>query len=138
MANPHTRDYPWRPGNSYQLVISRDTELGAGWWSGKVIDQGTSTRVRSLFSPGERLSGLMVWTEAFCRCEAPPVAAIWSQPNMRLADGETLRPEAVRLTYQSEDNGGCSNSDCYQLPHGLAQITGVTRTSQEGAVLTWP
>ncbi|CAN5852623.1 MAG: hypothetical protein LC739_09765 [Actinobacteria bacterium] len=139
MANPHTRDYPWRPGIPYRLVISKDGERGEGWWKGSVIDleQEIQTEVRSLFSPGDALVGLMVWTEAFCRCEAPPVAAIWSSPSAVAVDGAALRPEGVSLTYQSESSGGCANTDSYELPHGLAQVTGVTRTNQAGAVLRW-
>ncbi|MGI8518479.1 MAG: hypothetical protein ACR2ME_09105 [Acidimicrobiia bacterium] len=139
MGNPHTRDYPWRPGSPYRLVIEKDGERGSGWWKGSVIDldHEIQTEVRSLFSPGDALGGLMVWTEAFCRCEAPPVAAIWSSPSAVAVDGATLRAEAVSLTYQSESSGGCANTDAYELPHGLAQVTGVTRTNQAGAVLRW-
>ena len=139
MNNPHTRDYLWRPGSPYRLVVSQDRERGAGWWAGSVIDleRQSPTMVRSLFSPGDRLTGLMVWTEAFCRCEAPPVAAIWSRPAALGDDGASWRPEAVSLTYQSEIDGGCANTDAYELPHGIAQVTGVTRTNQPGAVLLW-
>lgn len=137
--NPHTRDYPWRAGSPYRLQITRDTERGAGWWAGSVVDleRQSSTTVRSLFSTGELLTGLMVWTEAFCRCDAPPVAAIWSTPSALGIDGTVFRPEAVSLTYQSETDGGCANTDAYELPHGIAQVTGVTRTNQPGAVLPW-
>jgi hypothetical protein len=80
---------------------------------------------------------MMVWTEAFCRCEDYPVAAIWTDPLALDIDGVAIRPDSVRLTYQSETNGGCSNTDSYVLPQGLAQVTGVTRTNQEGSTLPW-
>jgi hypothetical protein len=138
-ANPHTRDFEWTAGSRYRLTITRDLGLGSGWWAGSISDmgEGTTRVIRSLYSTGDRLTSVMVWTEAFCRCEAPPAAAIWSDPRTILIDGSESRPSSARLTYQSEANGGCSNSDSYVLPHGIAQVTGVTRTNQDQAVLEW-
>ncbi|CAN5272815.1 hypothetical protein BH18ACT5_BH18ACT5_01050 [soil metagenome] len=140
MGNPHTRDYPWRPGSPYRLAISPDKDRGEGWWTGTVVDleQQIETKIRSLFSAGERLAQAIVWTEAFCRCDAPPVAAIWSAPFGRRRDGELFYPDAMSLTYQAEGDGGCSNTDSYLLPHGFAQVTGVTRTNQAGSLLRRP
>lgn len=140
MGNPHTRDYGWRSGSPYRLRIEADVERGAGWWEGSVLDleREVRTRVRSLFVPSCWLTSCVIWTEAFCRCDAPPVAAIWTSPFGRRTDGDSFHPEAMRLSYQSERDGGCSNTDSYLLPHGVAQVTGVTRTNPVGSVLPWP
>jgi hypothetical protein len=140
LSNPHTRDYPWESGRPYRLAVAADRARGEGWWSGSIVDvdRGIETEVRSLYSQGHWLADAMVWTEAFCRCDAPPVVALWSDPLGVRLDGSLHRPEAVSLTYQRESDGGCSNTDSYELGGGLAQVTGVTRTNQAGAVLRWP
>jgi len=139
-GNPHTRDYQWRPGARYRLRVAPDPDLAPGWWAGSVteMETGVVTVVRSLQGGGDRLVGAMVWTEAFCRCEASPAAAIWSEPRGSLKNGDVYRPQSAELTFQSEADGGCDNTAVYGLPHGLAQVTGVTRTHPRGALVDWP
>lgn len=138
IGNPHTRAYSWTEGNSYRLNIGIDSQLGPGWWRGAITDlaTGEERHVRSLKSPGNRLVAVMTWTEAFCRCDAPPVAVIWSNAVGVTPEGVDYLPEGCSTTYQSESDGGCSNSDSRALPHGIAQITGVPRTNPPGTVLS--
>ncbi|MGH8923885.1 MAG: hypothetical protein ACRDWA_04470 [Acidimicrobiia bacterium] len=137
IGNPHTMAYPWRAGNSYRLSISIDPELGAGWWRGAVSDLGSGEErhVRSLYGPGDRLIAAMTWTEAFCRCDAQPVAVIWSNAAGVSLEGIEYQPESCSTTYQSESDGGCSSGDSRALPHGVTQITGVLRTNPSGTIL---
>ena len=139
IGNPHTRAYPWRQGSSYRLSIGGDEELGPGWWRGAITDLATGEErsVRSLRSPGDRLVGAMTWTEAFCRCDAEPMAVIWSNPGGITTEGVEFRAEFCSTTYQAESDGGCSNTDSRSLPFGIAQITGVSRTNPAGTLLPW-
>jgi hypothetical protein len=134
LGNPHTRNFPWRPGSGYRLRIRPD---GTGWWAGDVTDlaTATTTRIRSLRSAGEGLSLVMVWSEVFARCDDPPAVAIWSDPAGVAIDGSPWRPDSYSVTYQREEDGGCSNTDVVVLPHGVGQFTGVTRTTPPGAVI---
>ncbi|MGH8957159.1 MAG: hypothetical protein ACRDVK_00630, partial [Acidimicrobiia bacterium] len=137
--NPHTRAYRWVEGSSYRLSIGVDTDLGSGWWRGAITDlsTGEERHVRSLHGLGDRLIAMMTWTEAFCRCDAEPVAVIWSNPSGVTTDGVEYRAETCTTTYQPESDGGCSNSDSLALPHGVTQITGVTRSNPPGTILPW-
>jgi hypothetical protein len=137
LGNPHTRAYPWRQGKPYRLTIAADPELGSGWWRGSITDLGSGEvrKIRSLRSPGDRLHAVMTWTESFCRCDAEPAAVIWSDPFGVTLTGADYRPTSASTTYQSEADGGCSNSDSHNLPHGIAQITGVARTNPPGSIL---
>lgn len=139
IGNPHTRAYPWRQGSSYRLTIEGDRDLGPGWWRGAVTDleTGEEQAVRSLHSPGDRLVAAMTWTEAFCRCDAEPVAVIWSNPSGVTTSGDDYVAESCSTTYQSEPDGGCSNTDSRALPYGITQITGVSRTNPPGTLLPW-
>ena len=140
LDNPHTRSYSWHEGETYRLAIGPDQERGPGWWRGVVIETSTgkTTHIRSLHGGGEHLAAPMVWTEAFCRCDAEPAAVIWARPSGVAIGGEIFRPLSARCNYQSEENGGCSNSDSRVLPHGLCQFTGVGRTNPTGTELDWP
>ncbi|HKZ19787.1 MAG TPA: hypothetical protein VJQ57_06715 [Acidimicrobiia bacterium] len=139
IGNPHTRSYPWLQGNSYRLTISSDRERGPGWWRGAITDLESEEElvVRSLQSPGDRLVAAMTWTEAFCRCDAEAAAVIWSNPGGITVDGDEFGVESASTTYQSEADGGCSNTDSRALPYGITQITGVSRTNPPGTLLPW-
>jgi hypothetical protein len=132
LDNPHTRNFEWIAGVPYRLRIY---PAGDGRWSGEVSSGSGTVTVRSLYGGGDRLVGPMVWSEVFARCEAPPSAVAWSQPAGRLLDGSPWEPDSYGVTYQREEEGGCSNTDVVVLPHGVAQITGVTRTAPPGSVL---
>ena len=134
LANPHTRDYPWRPGVAYRLRI---VAAAPGRWAGEVtdFDAGTTTRVRTLSAEGEGLSLVLVWSEVFARCDDPPAVAVWSDPAGVAIDGSPWRPDSYSVTYQREEDGGCSNTDVVVLPHGVGQFTGVTRRTPPGTVI---
>jgi hypothetical protein len=134
LDNPHTRDFPWSPGVDYRLRIHSDRP---GWWVGEVTNPATAvtTTVRELNGGGDRLVVPMVWSEIFARCDASPSAAVWSRPTGVMLDGSAWHPDSYRVTYQREEDGGCSNTDVAVLPHGVGQITGVARVTPAGAVI---
>lgn len=134
LDNPHTRDFPWLPESDYLLRIRSSKP---GWWAGEVTDLGTgvTTVVRSLNGGGDRLALPMIWSEVFAQCDAPPSAVVWSRPEGVLLDGAIWRPDSYSVTYQREEDGGCSNTSVAVLPHGVAQITGVSRVTPAGAVI---
>ncbi|MGH9250815.1 MAG: hypothetical protein ACRD0W_15010, partial [Acidimicrobiales bacterium] len=102
-GNPNTRDLWWSPAQSYTLTIERAAE---GGWAGTV----GGVRVRRLAVGGDRLDGLMVWSEVFARCDAPPVAVRWSGFRATTTDGQIVAPVAVHVNYQRHADGGCENS----------------------------
>lgn len=134
LDNPHTRDFSWSPGVDYRLRIYSERP---SWWVGEVTNvvTGVTTVVRSLNGGGDRLVVPMVWSEIFARCDAPPSGSVWSRPLGILLDGSVWQPDSYRVTYQREDDGGCSNTNVAVLPHGVAQITGVSRVTPTGALI---
>ena len=137
LGNVNTRDYPWTPEQKYRLRIHGDEP---GWWAGEVTNLATdvTTMVRRLRSDGEGLTLAMVWSEVFARCDAPSAAAVWSDPAGVTLDGRPWRPGTYSITYQREEDGGCSNTDVRVLPNGVGQFTGVTRTTPPGTVIPIP
>jgi hypothetical protein len=127
-GNPNTRDLWWEPGQSYALTIERAAE---GGWGGSV----GGVRVRTLEAGGDRLSGLMVWSEVFARCDAPPVAVRWSGFRAVTTDGRVVAPVAVHVNYQSRQDGGCDNSTVLARGDAVRQITGTERLVPQGARL---
>ena len=135
LGNVNTRDYPWVPEQSYRLRIRA---ADPGWWAGEVTDLMTNvtTPVRSLRSAGEGLTLAMVWSEIFAPCDAPSVVAVWSDPAGVTLDGRPWRGESYSITYQSEADGGCSNTDARVLPNGVGQFTGLARTTPAGMIIS--
>ena len=135
LGNANTRDYPWAPERRYRLRIRADEP---GWWAGEVTDvaAGDTTVVRTLRADGDGLTLAMVWSEVFARCDAPPVAAVWSEPAGVTIDGRPWRPQSFSITYQREEDGGCSNTDVRKLPGGVGQFTGIARTTPPGSVIS--
>lgn len=123
-GNANTRDFAWRPRTAYRLTIDVD-----GTGSVTELDGGAeqTTVVRRLDVPGaSRLVHPVVWSEVFARCDDPATAVRWSD----------LTPPATALhaTYQSYENGGCTNTD---IDHGadgatITQRTNAERTTPEG------
>ena len=134
LANVNTRDYWWEPEQEYRLRIRAEEP---GWWAGEVTDlvTGVTTPVRRLHSPGEGLTLAIVWSEVFARCDAPPAVAVWSDPAGVTLDGRSWRPQSYSITYQREEDGGCSNTDVRALPSGVGQFTGMRRTTLHGSVI---
>lgn len=135
LGNVNTRDFPWAPEEKYRLRIRVDEP---GWWAGEVTSLATNvtTLVRRLRSDGEGLTLAMVWSEVFARCDAPSAVAVWSDPAGLTLDGRPWRPETYSITYQREEDGGCSNTDVRVLPTGVGQFTALTRTTPAGSVLS--
>ena len=127
-GNPNTRDLWWEPGEPHTLKIGPAAE---GGWSGTV----DGVRVRRLAAGGDRLSALMVWSEVFARCDAPPVAARWSGFRAITAQGRVLTPVAVLVNYQSRVDGGCDNSTALVHGDAVRQITGSERLVPQGTRL---
>jgi hypothetical protein len=127
-GNPNTRDLWWEPGRSYTLTIGPAAE---GGWAGTI----DGVRVRRLDAGGDRLSGLMVWSEVFARCDAPPVAARWSGFRAITTEGRVVAPVAVQVNYQSRADGGCDNSTVLTNGDAVSQITGTERLVPQGARL---
>lgn len=135
LDNPNTRDYAWETGVRYRFRIAR-SEVG---WRGTVtnLDTGGATDVRDLLAGGTHLSGPMVWTEAFCRCEHPPVVARWSDLAAE-RDGRPVPVAGVRVSYQTHAQGGCSNTTVRPDGDGFLQVTGSGREVDPGTLLPVP
>jgi hypothetical protein len=133
--DPNTRDYPWRQGVRYNLRISR----AADGWLGEItdLDVGRTDTIRTLLAGGDRLGGLVVWSEIFAACTDTSARVRWSDLQARTAAGEIVRPTSVRLTFP-DPQGACPNNDTVFTPDGLLQITNTVRTARHGAVLPVP
>lgn len=131
--DPNTRDYPWEPRRCYELRVLR----GGSGWRGEVTDlsTGETTVVRELHAPGDRLTSPMVWSEVFARCDAPSTAVRWSAFRVVTRDGERVRPDGLRVNYQSHADGGCANTDVRLDGDGVLQVTGTDRSTPQGSVL---
>ncbi|HPG15456.1 MAG TPA: hypothetical protein PK434_12340, partial [Microthrixaceae bacterium] len=149
LGNPNTRDMRWRPGEPYRLTIARAEPTGAAptgaaptgavRWRGSVTDSsGTTTVVRDLFVEGDRIAGVVMWSEVFARCEHPSVGVRWSDPTAVTVDGRVVPIPRVSVNYQSHADGGCANTDSRPDAVGVAQWTAVTRTVAQGTVLAVP
>jgi hypothetical protein len=129
-GNPNTRDLWWEPGQPYTLTIEA---AGEGGWAASV----GGVRVRRLVAGGDRLDGLMVWSEVFALCDAPPVAVRWSGFRATTS-GRVLAPVAVHVNYQSRADGGCDNSTALADGDAVRQLTGTERLVPQGARLSLP
>jgi hypothetical protein len=131
--DPNTRDYPWQEAWPYRLRISR----GAQGWLAEVTDgvSGVTTPIRELHAGGDRLTGLVVWSEVFCSCHDPTVVVRWSDPVAERADGTVVRPPSVGATFPRE---GCPNTDSVADAVGILQVTHTPRRTRDGASLAVP
>ena len=131
--DPNTRDYPWQEGSPYRLRIAR----GGHGWSASITDTvtGVATVIRELHAGGDRLTGLVVWSEVFSSCHDPTVVVRWSEPVAERADGSTVRPRSVGLTFPRE---GCPNTDSAADASGILQVTHTPRRAADGSSLAVP
>jgi hypothetical protein len=127
-GNPNTRDLWWDPGQSYTLTIERAAE---GGWVGAV----GGVPVRTLEAGGDRLDALMVWSEVFAPCDAPPLAVRWSGFRATTTQGRVVAPVAVHVNYQRRAEGGCDNSTALADGDTVRQITGTQRLVPQGTRL---
>lgn len=141
-GNPHTRDLSWRPAVPYVLRVTRRADVpappGCTAWRGTVSGPGGEVVVRDLYPSGDRVAGVIMWSEVFARCDDPSVAVRWSRPGVLLADGSALRPSACTTSYQSHPDGGCANTDQFADGTGLVQATNRPRATPPGAVVPVP
>lgn len=140
--NPNTRDFPWQLGHRYRLEVTPapDAPEGLKAWRGTVddLDGGARQVVRDLYTRGEYLHSPVVWSEVFARCEHPSVVVRWSDLSATTASGEELRPQHVRVAYQTRADGGCDNTSVGLDELGILQITAVQREVPQAAVLPVP
>ncbi len=131
--NINTRDYMWFPNRRYRHRIYRSPDRG---WRGSITDleTGEVTVVRDLWIEADSLTNPMVWSEVFADCDDPSVLVRWTDLEAITAAGEVFRPNAVRLNYQTYENGGCANTDT-AVDGGVDADTGsrgfVQRTTTE-------
>jgi hypothetical protein len=92
-------------------------------------------RVRTLAAGGDRLFALMVWSEVFAPCDAPPLAVRWSAFRATTAPGRVVAPVAVHVNYQRHEDGGCDNSTALADGGAVRQITGTERLVPQGTRL---
>ena len=144
--DPNTLAYPWQPSRQYRFRIFRSPEI-AGAWRSEVTDlsSGLSTTVRDLLPEAgfagsdSYLTGPIVWSEVFADCDAPSVTVRWSDLSAVDEAGTVSRPAAVRVNYQSPEEGGCSNTTVVMdEAGGLLQVTNVPRIVRQGVRLALP
>lgn len=164
LSNPHTRNFDWRPSTPYRLHIARapeEDQPGAGQrlgavtaWRGSITDltTGVSTVVRDLYPAGDRLVGVVMWSEVFARCDDPSAAVRWSRAEATRLDGSRVRPSGFSVNYQADHDGGCANTDSSPDSSfdpgatgevaadahggfGIVQRTGVARCTAQGDVI---
>ncbi len=162
LHNPHTRDFGWVPCRPYRLKVEpapaqdqpdrehRGSVLTA--WRGSLTDltTGECTVVRDLHAWGDRIAGVIMWSEVFARCDDPQVAVRWSDATVTGTDGRTRRPGSFRVNYQAPGDGGCANTTSQpdsgfrhdggvvgtgQGGFGVLQVTNAERTTPQGAVI---
>ena len=141
LHNPNTRDLWWSEPTPYRLTIERapnDADRqGLHAWRGTITDlsTGQATVVRDLYVPGDRISGVVMWSEVFARCDDPSAAVRWSDPSAITIDGATVPPDRLSVNYQTHADGGCANTDSSPDGVGIVQRTNTPRTTPTGAVL---
>ena len=132
--NPNTRDYPWSPGQAYRLTVRAGNEPGRWTGSIRAMADGSEQVIRDLVVPADGLVRPMVWSEVFARCDDPSVSATWREP-VAVTGGGPVEPTAFRVSYQSEDAGGCSNTDVVPTAEGIRQVTAVDRRVRPGTLV---
>lgn len=123
----NTRDYPWQPGRSYRFRISPGSVPDR--WRASVTDIGTGDTVviRELECRGDRLTGLVMWSEVFAPCDAPPVTVRWSDLTIERSDGARESVTSVSTRYQAVSAGGCRNTNSRVDGSDFVQTTATER-----------
>jgi hypothetical protein len=96
---------------------------------------GEMTVIRDLRGGGRALVAPIVWSEVFAPCDAPSAAVKWTDPSVETMSGEVLAVESARVNYQTERDGGCSNTTVEQALGGVVQRTSMQRTTPAGAMV---
>ncbi len=141
-GNPNTRDLAWVAGRRYQLRIRRPTDggkapMGHKAWRGEVMDDlvGAVDVVRELYSEGDSLANVVVWTENFGMCDEPSSQVRWSALEAVNADGEVFEVDSVRVNFQALSAGGCADTNSSIEDGAWVQRTSTPRVTQQGDVL---
>jgi hypothetical protein len=155
-GDPNTMAYGWKPGQPYRLHIYRSPDVPKAWRADVGdLETGETTVIRDLIQPGGsgrragagaadsrpteagggHLRQAIVWSEVFADCDAPSVAVRWSALSATTEEGIVVRPEAVRVNYQSHQDGGCGNTSVRRDEVGLLQVTNTAREIGQGARL---
>lgn len=140
LGNPNTRNYRWEPESGYRLTIGPPAlRNDRPAWPARVRDlaTGRETVVRELFCPGDHLRDPVVWAELFCDCDQPGVSVRWSDPRAADGDGKPVPVTGGRATYQSYENGGCSNTDVSVGDGEVTLRSNHPRRAPHGARLPW-
>jgi len=139
--DPNTLGYPWEPGRRYRLRIFRSPDR-QGAWRAEVTDVAAdeTSVIRDLYvdagSEGGYLVRPIVWSEVFADFDAPSVTVRWRDLEAVDESGARLRPDRVRVNYQSAAEGGCTNSTATIDSVGaVLQVTNTPRTVEQGALL---
>jgi len=134
--DPHTLAYPWKANRPYRLRIFRSPDP-PGAWRAEVTDvvSGGVSSIRDLFVDCDRLARPIVWSEVFADCDAPSVTVRWSDLEAVDETGARLRPDRVRVNYQSAGEGGCANTTVAADGRSILQVTNAPRATPQGALL---
>lgn len=134
LGNPNTCDFGWRRAVPYRLRI--EPAPGRGW-RGSVTDRSTgeTTVIRDLHGGGTALVAPMVWSEVFAPCDAPSAAVKWTDPVVETMAGDVVVVKSARVNYQTEREGGCSNTTVEHVSGGVVQRTSAQRTIPAGATV---
>lgn len=146
--DPNTLAYAWSPGRPYRLRVFPSAE-NPGGWRAEVTDlvSGAAQTIREvLLGEGRPMSGFqghlsrpVVWSEVFADCDAPSVTVRWSDLQAVDEVGKVIRPEAVRVNYQSAEAGGCPDTTVAVDEVGrLTQVTNAPRLVDQGTMLRLP
>ena len=138
--DPHTVAYPWEPGRPYRLRIFRSPDRPGAWRAEATdVSAGRTSIIRDLYVDGGSGGGYLVrpivWSEVFAECDAPSVTVRWSELEALDEAGARLRPDRVRVNYQSVGEGGCTNTTASEDGDGVLQVTNTPRTAPQGASL---
>ena len=139
--DPNTRDFAWLPGARYRLTIGPRTPglRNPSRWPARIegLDTGEDIVVRDLLCDGDHLREPVVWSELFTRCDDPPIEVRWTEPTALGLDGEPIAVERGRVTYQSYDAGGCTNTTVEADQVGIVQRSGCERRTAHETVVAW-
>lgn len=130
----NTLRYLWEPLRPYRFDVRR---VGGGWRAHVTdMQSGEISLIRDLYAPGPYLANPVVWTEVFAYCGDPSVTLRWSGLEATTASGILVRPDAVAITYQAPEDGGCENTNVSADDLGLLQTTNARRTTPPGTVIS--
>jgi hypothetical protein len=91
--------------------------------------------IRDLYAPGRFLADPVVWSEVFADCDDPTVSVRWTDLRATTVTGRLVAPEALSVTYQARNEGGCDNTSVRLDAGGVVQDTNTSRGVPHGMVL---